>query len=449
MSYSSIAQAANRSEYTAITLQNYSFPNSTLTTNWYSGTSKFQKLKFYQGNLKSIEMDAFTPSTAFNLLHTIIFRELTEFHVAAIAFPFRSLEFQSTNIRLIDNDFLSLYARTIDGLEMDNFPSNAKSMNFFNNNRYLTLKVIVIVGDDGNVTRALDADSFNGLPQIKSLVLRQCGIERIHPNAFQHIGRSLIFLDLSFNKLQLIDSAWLLTFFDTFQLESKFLQYRRNPLNCDCKLRELGIFTAFLRSEFATAPVDRFFAQFIQCNRDVPPLVMCNIQTIRKEKLCAPEMSSPLFMFIKVNLRISNGRLYVRTDSKLKIRIWMYHHGDIEIRKHAKRCPTPEWLRNSTACLSVNDDVSRTIPIAEFAQRSRLITFAAILPVTKKGMWLFHIQTYRNVANDGSEFSDIVKWGTVLTAIFGGFFIGTLLTMGCKRREHRSETEQFADGIRY
>lgn len=390
-------------------------------------------------------MDAFTPSSAFKLLHTIIFRELTEFHVSAIAFPFRSLEFQSTNIRLIDNDFLSLYVRTIDSLEMDNFPSNAKSLNFFSNNRYLTLKVVVIVGDDGNVTRTLDTDSFNGLPQVKSLVLRHCGIERIHPNAFQHIGRSLLFLDLSMNKLQLIDSVWLLTFFDTFQVEHKFLQYRRNPLNCDCKLRELRILTAFLRSEFAISAVDRFFAQFIQCDRDVP-LGMCNVQTIRKEKLCASQMSSPLFMFVKVNLRIANGLLYVRTDSKLKIRIWVYSHSGIEIRKHAKRCPSPEWLRNSTACLSVNGDVSRTIPIAEFTQRSRLTTFAAILPVTNKGMWLFHIQTYRNVENERTEFSDIVKWGTALAASLGGFFVGISLVVGWKKR---SETEQLADGIRY
>lgn len=90
-----------------------------------------------------------------------------------------------------------------------------------------------------NLSNTLNASTFIGLTRVYSLILADCQIEYIFPNAFDPIVRTIGIIDLTHNKLKRFSSELLQPFIDNFS--RSVFRFDANPWHCDCDLIPFGI----------------------------------------------------------------------------------------------------------------------------------------------------------------------------------------------------------------
>lgn len=427
------------------------FPKN--VSNWYSNSSEHQQ--FHTLTISNCSF-AYFHANAFNLnpfrmlfmLRLYNFRPLYTDAQMFNGLELRALEISRSTISSIAADYLGPIRRILASLTISCLSPTVGFATFFGTAKLLNLRYINILGCSENASRILKPVDFLQLPRVQALALRACNIEFIDAKTFSYIGETLSVLDLSFNRLTTLHLNWYAVLLDwSTQVPKKYVLYLYNPFVCDCDFYEVQNLTLLLTNLLTAEgklPVEPYY-----CKEPSPDTKCENLQELSMEKLNYSESPIGSYSLPKVNLRISNGTLMVRTQFKAKFRIWIQNWTWREVRKRSK-CPSPEWLRDSVTCIAFPAGDNQLLSIVEHLRRSPLITFYVILLVTNKRVWPLHIQSARTVDAERSccDLHNFILV-SVITCV-GGFFIGLLCMISFgKPRRKTEESFQYLEEIRF
>lgn len=399
-------------------LKNIAYPNSSIDRQWYKGVKSISWLEFQGGTLLSIQSDAFS-SDCFKYLQLIRFYDIKNFHISHFdSNSIREITYERMEIESILIDFLIPHAKRLTEISITFFPSSQINFEFLKCSRFLELIYVYIVGERHTVSRSLEEHAFYRLPRIQLISLRYCGIEFIHSNTFDFIGQTLLLLDLSFNRIKIINSKWFLLFLDSYYIyRHKHLLLAYNPIIIDCNLIDLDLLTRYINGDVIQHSLFQF------------PNHSCNVQSITKEKLYIDNFNRPGFEYPRVDFGLVGDILLVKTSFSLKIRILIQYSHSMEIRKKSM-CPSPEWIRESTLCFYL-DDKPKVIQIHRFFKKSNIILVYAILPMPFKRIWPLHIQSIRNPFDiNHLDYSMTIVWTIIWIDIC--LIISALMVIFCK-----------------
>lgn len=400
---------------------NINFKTEIITKHWYSGINQLISVEFNKCTFKMIGPNAFD-ANAFDFLSYIYIYSMQNIHLGPIhKYTYLGIFIVNSTIQSIDNDMLTPIRERISSVYIVYFPNFEKTILLFEKRTFKSLLTVQIHGKNNDVNRSIDQNTFGRMPKIVILVLIRCGIEYIHPNTFDYIGRSLIQLRLEHNKLKTIEQRVFLTFLDTRSMEmygKKLLTYNGNPLNCTCDLFEGNSLHHYLGNTFRAISTE-------PCNLTALDL-SCNIQNISSQKMNIDCMegkcNSPnIYNFPAVNMRVINHELVLRSNYALKFRLWIQSHGGFGIRMRTK-CPTPEWLRNSGTCIFLSTTIQH-MHIANFSVQWPITVFFAILSTSSKRVFPLHIQTFNYYASGDAAPSTWI-FATEIICLLIGHLIG-------------------------
>lgn len=431
-------------------LSDIKFPNK--DNNWYSNSSQHYQLyslKISNCTFAYFHANAFN-SRPFHMLYALKFHNFRTLYTDGKMFnglELRALEISSSNIRSIAADFLAPIRRKLTSLTVSCVSPSVGLATFFGTRKLLNLRFVTIVGCNGNASRILRPVDFLQLPRVQGISLRACNIELIEAKTFNYIGETLSVLDLSFNRLKTMHLNWYAVFLDwSTQLPKKYVLYAHNPIVCDCDFYEVQNLTLLLTNSLTAEgklPVVPHYC------KEPGPDKCENLQELSMQKLIYFGLPIGSYSFPKVNLRISNGTLMVRTQFKAKFRIWIHNWSWREVRKRSK-CPSPEWLRDSVQCIAFPAGENQMLSIIEHLRRSPLISIYVILLVANKRVWPLHIQSAR-MADAYSRCCELHNFilVSVITCV-GGFFIGLLCMISFgKQRRKTEDTFKYLEQIRF
>lgn len=382
---------------------------------WYNGTKYIQILAFYNCTISQITSNTFKTfpgRDAFPIIHTLILWSTVHRYSPDFFHSFRWLEM----------------------FDMTDCPVDLNFTNAFGLTRFSFLVSVQIHGAISNQSRALTSTTFHGLLKIRTLALIRCNIEAIESNTFDLVGRTLTYLNLSENRLTKISATFFRAIFDTFSDAYRYMYLAPNPFVCDCDFYEFRNWSIYLRN-YQSVHSNESLPLKLQCIGPSHPMQCANLQTISKEKFHFPLSKIDVYSFPKVDLRVIGSLLLIKPNSSLNFRIFIDQHKIAEKRKHSK-CPSPEWLRNSIACLSWatgDSDRSILVPVGKYLYASEFTTFHAILIEPNKRVWPLHIQTVFNNPNKKLTELDAVDVVVMLASCLTGALCGILLSM-CQRK---------------
>lgn len=417
-------------------MTNMKFPNGTMQTDWYNGHTAMRVLNVVGGHLHTITPFAFN-SSAFESLMFLQFISLQafEFSFQSWPLPLFSLRFENCLFRRVTKQLLSGFSQVLHLFSMTYMPDDADFTQIFRSNmreRYIMLETFEIRGAGGwNATRSLNNLCLPRLPRVASMRLNYCGIERIHRNTFEFIGKTLTTLDIQFNKMKTVSIGMFPALFDVPAKHEKLFLYFHNPLECTCELEELRNFTYLNQKKNYLS----------SCRHGDLPLKCENLQTISKEKLLSDVGDRDgvyVFALSKVNVRVSDGRLMANTAFPAKFRLLIIRHRGVQFQANAK-CPTSGWIRESVKCLVLRDG-KQTIPIESVLHKSELTTIGVILTMLNKQIWPLHLQTYRRFDVVDTFSIQIYQLVVVINLVCVGLLLIVLLGMKCCRKLSRSDS---------
>lgn len=305
-------------------------------------------------------------------------------------------------------NFLKVAYRFLREFALHTLPDSEKSIDYFNVGRFLNLQSIHLQGDGNRVSRSLKKSIFKQLPKIRILILIQCGLEHIDSETFNFIGKTLVRLDISENRLKIINPNWFSVFLDMNRMdEDKNATFLNNPLVCDCNLYEVYVLTFHVTRSYRR---NHFQFDTGSCSAHFIGLV-CGEQTISGKKLHLTDGNfiATQYKFVKVNLHVSNGLLIATTGFQLKFRVLVQSHVHI-VKKKRSRCPS---LAASLTCLLLPGSV-KVLPIDKFFKRSTISTFYIVLTIGNKQVWPLHIATVHRL---GERSQDGLTMGVLATLI--------------------------------
>lgn len=329
--------------------------------------------------------------------------------------------FMNIKFRRIANRLLSPLTRGLVSFSISYMPDNVNFTEFFGRERYMTLSYFRIIGNEKQSTaRSLDVTSLPRMPRITNIRINYCGIEHIHANTFEYTGETLYLLDLNFNKLKAISIDFIAKILDTpfTSIGRKSIAFFFNPLDCSCEFYELCNFTYLsLEQPIDSLPICQNTVPHLNCDKDV--------QTISKRTL--PDMSADTLALCKINMRISNDNLIVKTKYTLKFRLWLMQHAPVGYNPTTK-CPSKQWISESVTCLILSGE-PKFFNVKRFVKKSHLTIFGAVLIMANREIWPLHLQTYRPDGVKNKRNSDLVTIVNIalLSIICVDFVLGVLL----------------------
>lgn len=409
------------------------FPNDTLTDHWYSGHQPMDALEFIYCDLRVIHSNAFEWEV-FHRLNRIKFQGSGQLEIKfqyGQYLQLRQLQFYNTIIENMPMHFLKPLHRFLSVFYITMFPPDITFNHLLGNAQLMKLEQLSIFGLSSTITRSLHRSNFTKLICIQLLQLFDCNIDTIHPKTFDFIGETLYYLDLSNNKLTTIDPMWFETFLDTDLGYYKMFRYNFNPLQCNCNFYALQNFTLYLRTYMS---VHNAISQEQRATcLESDQMADCdNLQILSREKLFLTNDSViPQYAYPKVNLRLRHSILYALTTFKMKFRLLILSHKQIETRKPTK-CVSPSWIRDSITCLLVPGEM-KEIRMDAYLRQSHLTTTFAILTHPMKQVWPMHMQTIRQRMPSNGDAFPIIDF--VLYIVPGiGLAFGGCLFYCCRDR---------------
>lgn len=389
---------------------------------WYKGQWEIHNLVVMECQLITITPNAFN-APVFNQLQTLEFQQLVQFEFnynPSIYQKLAAVYLTNVHFRQIANQLFSPIKRHIKTLHISYMPDEVDFATFFANERYPLLYILQIIGLGGNATRSLDSSCLPRMPGVKIILLRKSGITAIHPNTFEIMGQTLLWLYLDANKLTTISIDIFASYIDV-AVKNLFLLLTDNPFECTCEYYELRNYTII--------GAGQAIRNMEEC-RTAPPQQQsncANMQTISKKKLFIEDPEIYNYGLSKVFIRIANDQLTINTKFNGKFRLIIINRDAIRFRKKSK-CPMSEWIRNSVKCIRLTNSV-RAIPIDGFMpeQELAMITFGIILPMTFRRMWPLHIQTFRKSIGILDGFGIFELCALLSVTAVGGLLVGGLI----------------------
>lgn len=208
-----IALQSNESRYDCYKLTiMYSYPTDLgLMENAFVGSAfeYIKHLSFINVHISEIGYSAF--NNLYSVEHLILKDSFVQ------SFSYGSLDFIAKTLKYFE--YAELYTQ---------------SRNIQNITGHTNLYKLTDITIHANLSSTLNSSTFTGLTKVYSLILADCQIEYIFPNAFDPIVHTIGIIDLTHNKLKRFSSELLQPFIDNFS--RSVFRFDANPWHCDCDL---------------------------------------------------------------------------------------------------------------------------------------------------------------------------------------------------------------------
>lgn len=229
-----------------VLLQGVRFDGDEIASNWYNGHLPLRSLKLAIPNLQAIHADAFD-SKAFEKLRALTL-VVKNGMVKVFDHAFRRLqllhriEFIAKSIGTFPIGLFDEADVTLHTLKVVGWPNNCNLEEMFANEMFRMLKILQIRSVQMPQTRfrRLTATNFTSIRRLNNLILYDCGIEVIDENAFEVVGRSLVYVNILWNRLKTITFQSVRIFYES---KVDFVMDIGSKLSweCNCDLISIDI----------------------------------------------------------------------------------------------------------------------------------------------------------------------------------------------------------------
>lgn len=400
------------------------FPNDTLDNLWYNGNKNIHSLTFTRCWLQYVKPDSFDREAFNQLIYlTFKFRPDIEIEMGKM----KSLQvLYIDGMRNVAAHFFDNIRLTIREFVVYRFPIETNLNNLFGRIKLSSLTAIDLFGIESNISRSLHASNFSQLPRIQSICLQQFNIESIHMNTFNLIGKMLVYINLSHNKLKSVQLLWFTKMFDTYTNLIRMLYLFSNPLKCNCEFYEWRNMTIYFNSYTNVHDANYLRTECINDDSDEFLTKCPNLQTISKEKIHFNESGINTYAYPRVDLRLKTDNFVLQTEFNFRYRILIRRYTRDEIRKTSK-CFSLEWLFQSLNCFYLNGNKTHALQSSSLVNKNELTSIFIILIHPIKHAWPLHIQTFQ-LLDDNDYKITIVYWAgggcmIFLAIIFTGYLL--------------------------
>lgn len=429
------------------------FPDRKIARNWYKGIENLYLLNIVSSHFTTIESRAFD-SKPFQTLQILSFRENAPFEYKSKQFSglrnLNLLQFVATPIYNIQSDIFSPIRRTILLLHINNQKAeHASSLNFnilFGSHKFLTLHYIAI--ENHSDLQTLAYQNFTGLKTVKTLSLKNCGIEVIMAKAFEYISVTLQQLNLVDNKLKAIPVTLLNSLMEWNAYAFSDVALNDNPWVCDCNLVEiLHVLSGHLQTfgrhvnykynvwkSFSVDQMDMCQLMIDQCS---------NVQILHHKNICLNTTETNSYGFARFTLKLNKDRSYLLVNSSIprRFRIWIADfEQNMKFSIKNPKCPRHNWLHSYTICLILNETAEIRLPQLDGHRLEyRKICLNYIAPNGLLRSWPLNCITFRQLSSGSIDF-----WPQYFSIVIGfaviyGLICGIVLILILKLiQNHRN-----------
>lgn len=228
---------STRDRPVCLSIQQKSFPNGTLTNQFYTGKTWIDILHFISCDLNTVTANAFNIRPLSNLTSLYFLR------LPSITFQlgaFNGLE-RLEELQMIDVNFKKLnymvfqpLALPLKELKLSQVNELVNMYNIIGGIEYANLQTVLV--SESKFYRILAPNSLTKLPKVRFVNIYACGTEAILSGTFDHLNNTLERLFLYHNKLKTLPLNVFGKFGPSFMRKSDITF---NPWQCDCNIFEL------------------------------------------------------------------------------------------------------------------------------------------------------------------------------------------------------------------
>lgn len=420
-------------------LSNIHFPNRVLTKNWYTSKCPIEILYFIASDFQIIEVNAFDTEALNGIiaLH-IISTEPIEYKSGSFSGlnAMRIINFEQTGLSTTDYDFLFAIRSTIMEFYINKLTTSLDFDAVFG--AYTFLHLIQITVENTEFIQTLAFSNFTGLRTIRTLLIKNSGLEVILSHAFDYIGVTLVLLSLEGNKLKTLPTGLFRNFF--VKKNSKYHNFilSNNPWACDCDfLENIYIPSVYFRQLSNNTPINDpsiLCPDFNPMEND--SIRQCkNLQWLQDKSICM-NLSTHLFLFAKFSIKIDANHqfIYVNSTPSRAFRLWIIDRDKKCLFKsrHTK-CPKYDWIWGFTECLNFqwenNSKMKIKFPIfAGPRYEYRTICINYIAANGELTFWPLNCVTVQHIWTNDVQSSWM--WQSISAIVLGiaiGFLLGVFL----------------------
>lgn len=443
-------------------LEDMTFPEKTIHRGWYIGQRNITYVEIKNCDLQYIDGNALNIA-ALHDLSSLKFENIPSLYYRHQMLNglnnFGGLYLANTSVRMVKEAFLYPVKQFLTEFEFMHSILRHTLNKIFGSFRLFRLKIVKVCFCSN--IRVLAKSNFTGLSAVQRLELNDCSIEMIQDNAFEYIGGTLTVLNLMNNKLKKISATSFNTVIELNQVMRTLgqLQFRGNPLECDCNMIELNCMLLMSFNEVLVkfrpylACKDHFFEK--QSNGSVE--IQCpNLQKISATRLHLDRSPLETIAYPKFSLKLLDGHenLQIRTSGSRKFRVWI-HENSNQIPFDDKRinCPKLHWLGASVTCTSFDSIELKQIPVARFMQLSQVTTICVhyLLHRGDLQFWplscISSIQTLQiDTETEEQDHSIQIYIGCILGGCIAGICLGTAYEL---YRIWRNKRAQQVEGLNF
>lgn len=220
-----------------LSLQQKTFPNDTLTNQFYTGNTWIDLLHFASCALKTISANAFNIRTLSNLT-TLYFLRMPSITFQLGAFNgldrLDELQLIDVNIKNLNYMVFQPLALSLKELKLAQINELVNMYNIIGSIEYANVHTVLL--SESKFYRILAPNSLTKLPKVRFINVYACGTEAILTGAFDHLNNTLERLFLYHNKLKTLPLNVFGKFGPAF---IRKLDVAYNPWQCDCNIIEL------------------------------------------------------------------------------------------------------------------------------------------------------------------------------------------------------------------
>lgn len=420
--------------YVEVAVNGMQFTRGTMFSRWYTGRWTIISLHFHSNQLHAIHADAFANSSLSKLCLLSIVSPATALSVDPDAFRgLENLIVLEIHARVHGSMPAGLFdtlAATLQKLQWDGWSDDVSLIDMFAGTVYPSLdmlRIIYVPWPQSNF-RVLAAASLAPFHTLRYLILYNCGIEVIEENAFDVAGKTLYFINLTMNRIKIVNIDMFRVFFETAKLHAG-LDIRANKgLVCTSNVHDLNL--------IQYPEPNR---TFVECTPGVESAQAFRqrYQPVNPSKLCVQLRIQAPRRFVYIGIKRLGEQILMQTNFTSRIRILSI---DADVLIANNNC-SARIFKSNYRCLLVNRTMEQLDLTRMIGNRNvDLITITAIPILIQSRVCPFHSITVRGTtmveaaaaATPSVDNNDRLSWAVVclggLVCVIVGF-IGSFYSM--------------------
>lgn len=383
------------------------FPNNTLDLTIYNGVQAIHEIYLIKCKIDRILPEDFDNSRSMlHALKTLRFSQCQFLNISSKTLFFvknrlEEIEFYDSDIIHLDPDFFNLHNGILKRLHIDKLPMEF-SLNDILKPNFKSPLIYIGITTFAPKFQSLTAYNFSALRRIEDIVLQHCGIQYIESDTFNHLNKTLCYIDLSNNKLIAVDYRMFYKFIKPVPDSLFTLDLRNNLLMCNCAFYELYSIYRWILESFDSVSMT------LSCFHDVQTqmnFMICNdVQAMDLNKFNITRAKVRTQNYPKFMVRFSEATqtIVVTTSTSRKYRLWtqniMYFSNINPIWNQSfQACPSDSFVRSSIQCHSLSNSIEN-IPFSKFSSGPIVILLCISYVTLNPGkVWPYHCITVNRI----------------------------------------------------